>query len=218
MLGTEHLQRYWLFTVAGAVAVLLVAGVYIFETLPPRTIVMATGAEGGANHEFGIRYRDILAQSGIKVQLLPTTGGLENLARLRDPRSGVGVGFIQGGTTTQKESPDVESLGTVFYEPLWFFYRSEIGDNIQALRGRRVSIGPEGSGARALALELIKRFKLDTIIGEISGYAPQAAAEKLIAGDIDAAFIVTTWDSPVVQHLISAQGIGLASVPRADAY
>ncbi|MFY9601882.1 MAG: hypothetical protein WAR02_16735, partial [Pseudolabrys sp.] len=102
---------------------------------------MATGAEGGANHEFGIRYRDILAQSGIKVQLLPTTGGLENLARLRDPRSGVGVGFIQGGTNTQKESPDVESLGTVFYEPLWFFYRSEIGDNIQALRGRRVSIG-----------------------------------------------------------------------------
>ncbi|MFZ1953616.1 MAG: TAXI family TRAP transporter solute-binding subunit [Pseudolabrys sp.] len=179
---------------------------------------MATGAEGGANHEFGIRYRDILAQSGVKVQLLSTTGGLENLARLRDPRSGVGVGFIQGGTTTQKESPDIESLGTVFYEPLWFFYRSEIGDNIQALRGRRVSIGPEGSGARALALELIKRFKLDTIIGEISGYAPQAAAEKLMAGDIDAAFIVTTWDSPVVQRLISAQGIALASVPRADAY
>ncbi|MGC2045022.1 MAG: TAXI family TRAP transporter solute-binding subunit [Pseudolabrys sp.] len=179
---------------------------------------MATGAEGGANHEFGIRYRDILAQSGVKVQLLSTTGGLENLARLRDPRSGVGVGFIQGGTTTQKESPDIESLGTVFYEPLWFFYRSEIGDNIQALRGRRVSIGPEGSGARALALELIKRFKLDTIIGEISGYAPQAAAEKLMAGDIDAAFIVTTWDSPVVQRLISAQGIALASIPRADAY
>ncbi|MGA8003464.1 MAG: TAXI family TRAP transporter solute-binding subunit [Pseudolabrys sp.] len=218
MLGREHFQKYWLLAAAGAVAIFLAAGIYIFETLPPRTIVMATGAEGGANHEFGIRYRDILAQSGVKVQLLSTTGGLENLARLRDPRSGVGVGFIQGGTTTQKESPDIESLGTVFYEPLWFFYRSEIGDNIQALRGRRVSIGPEGSGARALALELIKRFKLDTIIGEISGYAPQAAAEKLMAGDIDAAFIVTTWDSPVVQRLISAQGIALASVPRADAY
>jgi hypothetical protein len=112
----------------------------------------------------------------------------------------------------------VESLGTVFYEPLWFFYRSEIGDNIQALRGRRVSIGPEGSGARALALELIKRFKLDSIIGEILGFAPQVAAEKLIAGDIDAAFIVTAWDSPVVQNLIDAKGIELASVPRADAY
>ena len=159
MLGREHLQKYWLFAAAGAVAIFLAAGIYIFETLPPRTIVMATGAEGGANHELGIRYRDILAQSGVKVQLLPTTGGLENLARLRDPRSGVGVGFIQGGTTTQKESPDVESLGTVFYEPLWFFYRSEIGDNIQALRGRRVSIGPEGSGGASAGARTHKKVQ-----------------------------------------------------------
>ena len=215
----DYLQKSWRWLSLVALALILLgAGIFIFATLPPHTVVMATGAEGGANHELGIRYREILAQSGVTVQLLPTSGGLENLARLRDSRSGVGVAFVQGGTTTQKESPDIELLGTVFYEPLWFFYRSEIGDNIQALRGRRVSIGPEGSGARALALELFKRFKLDTIIGEISGYAPQAAAEKLIAGDIDVAFIVTAWDSPVVQHLISAQNIALASFPRADAY
>jgi TRAP-type uncharacterized transport system substrate-binding protein len=166
----------------------------------------------------GIRYREILAQSGVKVDLLPTTGGLENLARLRDPRSGVGVGFVQGGTTNQKESPGVESLGTVSYEPVWFFRRSEIGEGVQALRGRRLSIGPEGSGGRALALEIVKRFKIDSVIGELSGYAPQVAAEKLIAGDIDAALIVTAWESPVVQRLINAKGIELASAPRADAY
>ena len=197
MLGRHHLQRFWLvYSFAGVAAIFLAAGIYIFETLPPRTVVMATGAEGGANHELGIRYRDILAQSGVKLQLLPTAGGLENLARLRDPKSGVGVGFIQGGTTNQKESPGVESLGTVSYEPLWFFRRSEIGEGVQALRGRRLSIGPEGSGGRALALEIVKRFKIDSIIGELLGHAPQVAAEKLIAGDIDAALIVTAWSSP----------------------
>jgi TRAP-type uncharacterized transport system substrate-binding protein len=219
MFAGDQLQRSWRWPgFIGLTLILLGAGVFIFATLPPRTVVMATGAEGSANHELGIRYRDILAQSGVKVQLLPTTGSLENLARLRDPRSGVGVGFVQGGTTSKKESPDLESLGTVFYEPLWFFYRSGIGDNIHALRGRRVSIGPDGSGTRALALELVKRFKLDTIIGELLGYAPQAAAEKLLAGDIDAGFIVTAWDSPVVQNLIDAKGIELASIPYADAY
>jgi TRAP-type uncharacterized transport system substrate-binding protein len=180
--------------------------------------VMATGAEGGANHELGIRYRDILAQSGVKLQLLPTAGGLENLARLRDPKSGVGVGFIQGGTTTQKESPDVQSLGTVSYEPVWFFRRSGIGEGVQALRGRRLSIGPEGSGGRALALEIVKSFRIDSIIGELSGFAPQEAAEKLMAGDIDAALIVTAWESPIVQRLINANGIELASALRADAF
>jgi TRAP-type uncharacterized transport system substrate-binding protein len=219
MLGRDDLPRLWpVYSALAVAAIFIAAGIFIFETLPPRTIVMATGAEGGANYELGVRYRDILAQSGVRVQVLPTSGGVENLSRLNDPRSGVDVGFIQGGTTTAKESPNVESLGTVFYEPLWFFYRSEIGDNIQALRGRRVSIGPEGSGARTLALEFIKKFKFDVVIGELLGYAPQAAAEKLIAGDIDAALIVTGWDSPVIQHLIDADSIKLASVARADAY
>jgi TRAP-type uncharacterized transport system substrate-binding protein len=219
MITRIFLKRFWLgFATTGVVVVLLGASAFVLETLPPRTIVMATGAEGGANYELGIRYREILAQSGIELQLLPTAGSIENLARLRDPESGVGVGFIQGGTTTKKESPNLESLGTVFYEPLWFFYRSEIGGGMQGLRGRRVSIGPEGSGGRALALELVKRTKIDSIVGELLGYAPQVAAEKLIAGDIDAAFIVTGWDSPVVQRLLNAKGIELASYPRADAY
>jgi TRAP-type uncharacterized transport system substrate-binding protein len=219
MIAGDHLQRYWrYFTIAGLVVIFLGAGVFIVETLPPHTIVMATGAEGGANHELGIRYREILAHAGVKLQLLPTTGSLENLALLRDPQSGVSVGFIQGGTTTKKESPNLESLGTVFYEPLWLFYRSEIGGGIQALRGRRLSIGPEGSGGRALALELVKRTKIDSIVGELLAFTPQVASEKLIAGDIDAAFIVTAWDSPVVQRLITAKGIEVASWPRADAY
>ena len=219
MTAGDYLQRFWRYSaVAGLVVILLGASVFVFETLPPRTIVMATGAEGGANHELGIRYREILAQSGLKLQLLPTTGGLENLARLRDSKSGVSVGFIQSGTTSKKESPDLESLGAVSYEPLWLFYRSEIGEGIQALRGRRISIGPEGSGTRALALELVKRLKLAGSLGELLDFTPQVAAEKLMAGDIDVAFIVTAWDSPVVQRLITAKGIELASFPRADAY
>ena len=142
---------------------------------------------------------------------------MDNLARLRDPKSGVAAGFIQGGTVTKEEAAGLDSLGTVFYEPLWFFYRSGIGDGMQALRGRRVSIGPEGSGAHALALELIKRTKLDALVGKFVALPLQAAAEKLIVGEIDAAFMVASWDSPVVQQLVNAKGIELTDFPRADA-
>ncbi|WP_338157513.1 TAXI family TRAP transporter solute-binding subunit [Bradyrhizobium elkanii] len=166
----------------------------------------------------GIRYREILAKEGVRLQLQPTSGSLENLKYLRDPRSRVSVGFIQGGTTTGKEAPELESLGTIFYEPLWLFRRSEIGEGVQALRGRRLSIGAEGSGGRALALQIMQRTRIDSIVGEISGYAPQAAAEKLVAGDIDAAFIVTAWESPVVQSILNAKGIELSSAQRADAF
>jgi TRAP transporter TAXI family solute receptor len=215
----DYVQKFWRYlAVAGTVAIFIGAGVFVAESLPPRTIAMATGAEGGANYELGVRYREILAREGVKLQLQPTTGSLENLRQLRDSKSGISVGFIQGGTTTKKESPQLESLGTIFYEPLWLFRRAEIGDGVQALRGRRLSIGPEGSGGRALALQIMSRTKIDSIIGELSGFAPQVAAEKLIAGEIDAAFIVTGWESPVVQSLLNAKGIEAESFQRADAF
>ena len=219
MIVGDYTYRFWRYlAIAGAVATFLGAIVFIVATLPPHEVVMATGAEGGANYELGIRYREILAKEGVRLELLPTSGSMENLRRLRDPRSGISVGFIQGGTTTRKEAPELESLGTVFYEPLWLFRRGEIGEGVQALRGRRVSIGPEGSGGRALALRIIEKTRIDSIIGELSGFAPQVAAERLIAGEIDAAFIVTAWESPVVQSLMKTTGIELSSFQRADAF
>ena len=142
-----------------AAAIVVVAIGWVVMTLhpmPPRAVTMATGPEGGSYHEFGKRYREIFARAGIDLRLIPSDGGVENLRRLRDPRSGVDIGFTQGGTAGGEKSPDLVSLGTVSYEPLWFFYRgANPGRKLEGLRGKRISIGPEGSGTRALALELL---------------------------------------------------------------
>ncbi len=214
-MAARHMQGFRPhFAIAGMVVILLAAGVYMVETLPPRTLVMATGAEGSGFHELGMRYREILAQDGVELELLPTTGALENLTRLRDRRSRVSVGFVQGGTTTRRESPGIEALGTVFYEPLWFFSQIS-GVRAEGLNGRRISVGPEESGTRSLALKILERNK---VVAELFGLTPLMAAEKLIAGEIDAAFIVASWDAPAVRRLITADGIELRSFLRADAY
>jgi TRAP-type uncharacterized transport system substrate-binding protein len=212
------LRRYWpLLSPAAILVILLAAGAYVVATLPPRAIVMATGPEGGANYGLGARYRQIFTQSGVELKLLPTSGSLENLRLLRDPKSGVSAGLLQGGAAEGAETSGVESLGTVGYEPLWLFRSHGIGGTLGALAGQRVSIGPEGSGARAFALNVLKRTKTEGAIGELLGFPPQVAAKKLIAGEIDAAFLVTGWDSPAVQSLINAKGVDLTSFERADA-
>jgi len=211
-------RRCWpYFSPAAILAILLAAGTYIVSTLPPRTIVMATGPDGGSSYELGARYREILAKSGVDLKLMPTSGSLENLRLLCDPKSGVSVGLVQDGLAGGAESSGVESLGTVGYEPLWLFHREGIGGTLTALAGKRVSIGPEGSGGRAFALDVLRRTKTEGTIGELKGFPAQVAAEKLIAGDIDAAFIVTGWDSPAVQSLIHARDVELTSFERADA-
>ncbi len=61
---------------------------------PPDHFVIATGAESGAYHLFAQRYRDLLAQQKISVELRPTSGSVENLNLLNDYESGVEVALI----------------------------------------------------------------------------------------------------------------------------
>src|SRR5262245_34518354 len=152
------MRARWPFLIVTAI-ILGVAAVTLImlRTMPPRSIVMVTGPDGGAYQEMARRYQAILARAGVRLRLVPSEGTLQNIALLRDSRSGVGIGFIHGGTTSETEAPEIESLGTVFYEPLWAFYRSELrAKGLNDLLGRKISIGPEGSGTRALSLELLK--------------------------------------------------------------
>jgi len=216
----EFLQANWhVVTIAMTAGLIFCAAILLLGTMPPGAIVMATGPEGGAYQEIGKQYKGALQRSGERLRLVTSAGSLENLALLLDPRSGVNVALIQGGTIRKDEAPELESLGTLFYEPLWIFHRSEWqGLILESVRGRRVSIGPAGSGTSTLSLELLKRNDLDKQVGELLALQPQAAAEKLLAGEIDVAFIIASWNAPVVQRLIADERVSLADVSRADAY
>ena len=208
------------FAAAGAVAlVAIVWGILLLRPVPPRTVTMTTGSEGGAYHELGKRYREILARSGVKLRLLPSAGGIENFRRLSDPRSGVSVGFAQGGATGDSDRTDLVSLGTVAYEPLWFFYRGRNpGKKLERLHGKRLSIGPEGSGTRDLAVTLLAANGIERGVVQLLPLTAHDAGEQLLSGRIEAALMVAGWESPVVRRLLAAKEVELASFPRADAY
>ena len=218
MAARDILRNYWpAIAIAVTAAAIACAAVVVLRSMPPRKIVMATGPEGGAYSEVGKLYRAALGDD-VEVRLVQTAGSPENLAMLLDPHSGVSVALIQGGTVGAKDTSALESLGTLFYEPLWWFHRSEIRDvGVAGLLGRKISIGAEGSGTRALAFPLIKRIGIEGQVSELLALSPQVAAEKLLAGEIDVAFMVAAWDSPVVQQLLADERIGIASPPRADA-
>ena len=109
-------------------------------------------------------------------------------------------------------------LGTLFYEPLWIIHRGALkGGTLATLRGRKIAIGPVGSGSHALLLQLLKRNDLDRAV-EVLALPPQEAADKLLAGEIDAVAMLASWDAPVVQKLIADERVELLDLPRADAY
>jgi TRAP-type uncharacterized transport system substrate-binding protein len=147
---------------AVAVTLLVIVGVFwvsfhFVRPIPPRTLKMTTGMEGGSFIVLGERYRQVLARDGIQLQLLASSGSIENLTRLKDESKTVEVGFVQGGIGKAEAASKLVSLGSVFYSPLWVFSRGQDRlDDLSQLRGKRISIGPEGSGVRRFSLALLK--------------------------------------------------------------
>ena len=216
-------RKYIAWSVIAALAIVATAVWLAFAFLkptPPRVVTVATGPEGGTGAEIGSRYREILARDGIELRLSPSAGAVENVARLRDPKSGVSVAVIPGGITTRRDSPELVSLGTLGYLPLWIFSHGQpLAKDLRRSRNLRVSVGGEGSGSRAFAVEFLARLGLvDGRNASFLALAPQEAGDKLVRGEIDAAIILDAWESPLVQRLLAAKDVHLVSAPRADSW
>jgi len=140
------------------IAVLALASAYWFvRPAPATTLRMTSGPEGSTFRLTAEKYRKILARHGVTLQVLPSEGSLDNLKKLADPRFQVDIGFVQGGVSSGVAVDTLVSLGVMFQEPLAVFYRGVVVRNgIPGLRGRRLAIGPEGSGTHLLALTLLK--------------------------------------------------------------
>ena len=218
------IQRLLLIGAAIVTLVGLALGIFAVTTfvhpILPRKLVMATGATGGGYFEFGERYKHLLAQQGVDLALVQTAGSIENLAMLRSPDSGVRVALVQNGLTDPQRSPELASLGTVAHVPLWIFYRGPqvSRDQLDQLRGMRVSVGPNGSGTRQLALKLLARSGIDESNTTLLPLAPAEAAEQLIAGNIEASVILAGPEAATVRRLLVSPKVRLLSLARADTY
>lgn len=126
------------------------------QSVPPRHIVLASGPEFGVYHEYAKRYTALLAKEGVRVEERMTSGAAENLRLLLDPKSGVDVAFLQGGVADVSSAESLVMLATLYYEPLWVFYKARQPlSQLTELEGKRIAIGVPGSGTRALANEML---------------------------------------------------------------
>src|SRR5580704_11494283 len=138
------------------VAICLLAVVWFVRSAPPRTLAISSGPPGSAYRQYAQAYKKILETHGVTLRILPSEGSQQNLHRLHSGQSSADIGFVQSGLGTGENLGDLVSLGSVAYQPLWIFYRSPTPINrLSELAGKRIAVGPKGSGSRALALTLL---------------------------------------------------------------
>ncbi len=211
-----------LLSVYGPLVLLVLAGfVLAFQYIkpaPPDHIVMASGEEGGAYHEFALRYQALLRAEGISLEILTTHGSVDNLRLLSEGK--VDLAFVQGGVAPPgRPGMQLESLGSLYLEPLWVFQRKGLGiQRLTDLKGRRLAIGPEGSGTRALVELLLAENDLPAVGAQFLSMDSGETARRLLDGSIDVAFFVASPESDLVASLLHDSRVELVSIQRAAAY
>src|SRR5262245_47593362 len=157
----SRVQPRDLMFIAVPVLIALVAAVWLAlrfaDPSPPGTFVVSAATKGSPYHRYAESYRPLFERNGVKLEVRESAGSLANLKALSDPGSGVHAAFVQGGLVAAKDAPGVLSVGRIAYEPLWVFHSSSLRiERLSELKGKRVLVGPAGSGTSGLALRLLE--------------------------------------------------------------
>ena len=206
---------------------LLALAYWWLDPNPPRRVTLATGPAQSAYDEFGKRYAKALAADGIDVVQVPSEGSAANLQLLRDGK--VDLGFVQGGTSdyTDADEENLSSLGSLFVEPVWLFYRDEAARKITVtatltslpqLSGLKINMGTPGSGVPSLMAKLLESNRIDPASLKISNLDQTPATVAFLGGELDAIVFASAPESLMVQMLLQTPGVKLMNFAQSDAY
>ncbi|MFA7084438.1 MAG: TAXI family TRAP transporter solute-binding subunit [Arcobacteraceae bacterium] len=187
---------------------------------PPveKKLIIAAGSPQGEYYKVALQYKELLEKEKVEVEVLETTGSLENAQLIREKKAD--IGFVQSGILSQSDSEEIESLASIYYEPIWIFYKNE-GFNIEyviQLISKKISLGEENTGTSFLANRILSDNGLNESNTQMIHYNTQTSKEKLLKGEIDAMVMVVSSNSSIVQELLENPTINILNIKRAKAY
>jgi TRAP transporter TAXI family solute receptor len=221
-----HALVAWVWILGSCLAVLVATYVMFVEPPPPHKIVIASGARNGAYFRFAREYSEDLKREGLSVEVRETAGSVENLRLLGQEDSGVAVAIVQGGVASPEEVGRFYALGSLYREPLWVFQRGDRRlDRLSQVAGKRIGVGPTGSGTYAVAMRLLAANGLIDP-GSSGGNARTALVQENVAaaatalqkGELDAAFFVAAFEADYIQDLLKDSRVNLLSFSQHEAY
>jgi TRAP transporter TAXI family solute receptor len=196
-------------------------------TPPVRPSSIASGAAGGVYQPIAEAIARIARESpGLNLPLTVESTGA-SVANLQL----IGAGKVQlalaqndiayyaaEGTTLPafrgKELSSLRAIMSLYPEYVHVVGASGIS-SLEDLRGKRVALGPEGSGTEQNALQLLEIAGLKTTdLGQAERIDTAEAATRLRAGQLDAAFFTVGAGSGLVRDLLADGRAKLVAMPR----
>ena len=95
-------------------------------------------------------------------------------------------------------------MGRINYQVYWLFYSAaETITDLRQLKGKRIALGPEGSGQRPLTEKILEISGVTDENTTLVGLSAQDAVNGINDGTIDAMFLPFALDSPILRSLLA---------------
>lgn len=189
------------------------------QPAPPTKITIAAASKGSPYYQLAEKYRDYLQANGITLEIRESEGSFDNLRLLKDDSAGVQLGFVQGGISNATEAPQLRSLGRLAWEPLWVFYQgAQPFDRLTQLAGKRILVGPAGSGTSFLAIRLLEANGVNATNSTLIHMSLPDYVDALDKRQADAGFLALGPEARTIKRLFATQNVKLMNIAQADAF
>lgn len=213
--------RYFLILIPFAI-LFIVGFIFYIKPYPIKPTYLGTGQPGSSYFILSEQFQKYFKKHDIDLKLVQTPGLDQGLKELSDDKFIVSASFLTAGIATPGQYPNLVSLGSIQYSPLWLFYRGqpqETKDLVSFLKDKKIAVGQPGTNTLKMFMNLL----------ETSGYPfqpsdqflqlPHAEAVKQFEeGKIDAVFIIDGIESPSVKRLLSVKDVEIFDLELIDAY
>lgn len=189
---------------------------------PARPVVrLTTGLPGGAFNPLGIALVDAFRRAipDWRFEIAASGGAIDNIHALQQRDADLGLAFADvsymaftGQDGRRDPFDQLRGVAVLHVTPVHLIVGSSLGvPSIERLKGRRIALGPAGSGTAVTAELLLNAFGLSRadVHGEFMPFLD--AAKAVVRGEIDGAFVNAGYPAESVR-LATASGAHLLEI------
>ncbi|GAA4933573.1 TAXI family TRAP transporter solute-binding subunit [Streptomonospora halophila] len=213
-------------TAAAAAGVIALAGCGVGDTGAGGELTMATGSTGGTYYPLGAEMAKIWSDNieGVNVSTQSSGASVENMRLLDQGENelvmainGVAANAVDGEADFAEEplsNPgEVRMLGNVYPEVLQIVASADSGiETIADLKGKRVDIGPPGSGTAVAAEQILEAYGMSLDDIEVFNSTFEEASTKLSDGQTDAAFAILALPAGSIEQVATSSDVQLVDI------
>ena len=196
----------------GLSVVLLIIGDAYSES--SNILILATGSEKGVYYGLGQDIAEVAKKSGLSINVLSSQGSQENLywlledkAQLCIAQSDTVYNAYNGFGGFKEKITSVRAIASLYTEAVHILVRNPLYiKNIEDFKGKRISIGAEGSGTESNALAILQASGISSNEIQLLHLTVEDSIKAINGNKVDIVFFTSGFASDFVKIVMQNKG------------